>query len=70
LKAHNDTSDDAFFTRRGFKSARDFHAQYLHLSATIILGETAAFVSNREARRPIAKDVEFALTTCLSAASP
>jgi hypothetical protein len=72
LKARTDTRDDVFFTRRGFKDARDFYAQYLHLGGIFVLDEAsesagAIFVPNREARQPLPKEALTALLQCLSA---
>ncbi len=71
LKAHNDASDDAFFARRGFPRARDFHAQWLRLSAVFVLSEPDGllYVANAEARHPLANDVIGALTTSLGSRS-
>jgi hypothetical protein len=67
LKTHSDGKDDAFFVRRGFKDARDFHAQYLHLGGVFVLTESGAiFAPNREARHPLPKNVVAALTACLT----
>src|SRR5437879_10824302 len=72
LKTHTDGKDDAFFARRGFKDARDFYAQYLHLGGIFVLDEAtdptrAIFSPNREARQPLAKEVLSALMHCLTA---
>ena len=61
LKTHTDGKDDAFFARRGFKDARDFYAQYLHLGGIFVLDEAtdptrAIFSPNREARQPLVKE--------------
>lgn len=73
LKAHAGQKDDAFFGRRGYRAARDFHVQYLHLSATVSLDESTAepaakvnVLLNREARHPLPRDVVAALLACLS----
>ena len=71
LKSHADQKDDAFFARRGLKSARDFYAQYLHLGGIFVLDDAttpsdAIFHANREARHPLPRDVVTALTACLS----
>jgi hypothetical protein len=71
LKSHADARDDAFFARRGFKSARDFYAQYLRLGGAFLLDETdarvsATFVANREARHPLFKEAVAALSACLN----
>src|SRR5207248_6474803 len=55
LKLHSDARDDLFFTRRGFRNARDFYAHYLHFSGIFVLDEAAVplgtfFFANREAR--------------------
>jgi hypothetical protein len=73
LKMHSDQRDDAFFARRGLKNARDFYAQYLHLSGIFVLNETtppasAIFSSNREARHPLLREVVSALTASLTSA--
>jgi hypothetical protein len=70
---HTDSKNDSFFVRRGFKDARDFYAQYLHLSGIFILDEATAparavFSPNREARYPLAREVVTALMQCLTAA--
>jgi hypothetical protein len=72
LKTHTDTSDDTFFARRGFKDARDFYAQYLHLGGIFVLDEATAparavFSANREARQPLPKEALAALMQCLTA---
>jgi hypothetical protein len=72
LKTHTDTRDDAFFARRGFKDARDFYAQYVHLSSIFVLDEAnesarAVFFANREARQPLPKEALAALMRCLTA---
>jgi hypothetical protein len=72
LKTHTDTRDDAFFVRRGFKDARDFYAQYLHLGGIFVLDEASspaavAFLANREARQPLPKEALTALMQCLTA---
>jgi len=71
LKTHADQKDDAFFARRGFKDARDFYAQYLHLGGIFVLDEAtdparAIFSPNREARQPLARDALSALMQCLT----
>ena len=71
LKAHTDTKDDAFFARRGFKDARDFYAQYLHLGGVVALDEASSpasvvFLANREARQPLPKEALTALMQCLT----
>jgi hypothetical protein len=73
LKTHTDRKDDAFFARRGFKDARDFYAQYLHLGGIFVLNEaiapaSAVFSANREARHPLTKEAVSALMQCLTAA--
>jgi len=73
LKAHADGQDDAFFTRRGLKDARGFHAQYLHLGGIFVLDEAtaparASFAPNREARHPLPGAALAALTQCLTQA--
>jgi hypothetical protein len=73
LKTHTDEKDDAFFVRRGFKDARDFYAQYLHLGGIFVLDEAteparAIFSPNREARLPLAKETLSALMQCLTSA--
>jgi hypothetical protein len=71
LKSHSDTRDDEFFAHRGLKTAREFYAQYLHLSGVFLLDESnAVFVANREARRPLASDIVTATTACLGASAP
>jgi hypothetical protein len=72
LKTHTDTRDDAFFVRRGFKDARDFYAQYLHLGGIFVLDEASspaavAFLANREARQPLPKEALTALLQGLTA---
>jgi hypothetical protein len=74
LKQHNDRRDDVFFARRGFRDARDFYAQYLHLSGIVALdegatGRRAIFAANREARHPLPGDVPARLIGCLDAAA-
>jgi len=71
LKAHSDAKDDTFFVRRGLKDARDFYAQYLHLSGIFVVDETSAsiFWSNREARHPLSKEAVAGLSACLSFAA-
>jgi hypothetical protein len=71
LKMHTDRKDDAFFARRGLRNARDFHAQYLHLSGIFVLDEAVAapcaiFSPNREARRPLSREAVAALSVCLT----
>src|SRR5205823_4058949 len=61
LKLHSDGKDELFFTRRGFRNARDFYAHYLHLSGIFVLDEAAVppgtfFFANREARQPLPKE--------------
>jgi hypothetical protein len=73
LKLHADQKDDAFFARRGLKTARDFYAQYLHLGGIFGLDEatappSAVFSTNREARHPLPREAVAALIACLSAA--
>jgi len=72
LKQRGDTKDDVFFARRGLKTARDFHAQYLRLGGIFVLDEatepgTAIFLANREARHPLPKEAVAALMACLTA---
>ena len=72
LKMHTDRKDDAFFARRGLKDARNFYAQYLHLSGIFVLDEATAparavFSPNREARHPLSKESVTALMQCLTA---
>jgi hypothetical protein len=68
LKAHSDAKDDTYFARRGLKDARDFYAQYLHLSGMFVVDEASAsiFWSNREARHPLSKEAMAGLSACLS----
>ncbi len=71
LKLHTDGKDDSFFARRGFKDARDFYAQYLHLTGIFVLDESTAparatFLPNREARHPLSKEALTALMQCLT----
>jgi hypothetical protein len=71
LKMHSDQKDDAFFARRGFLSARDFHVQFLHLGGVFVVEEgeaPPAVVSseNREARHPLPRDAVAALSACLA----
>jgi hypothetical protein len=71
LKTHTDRKDDTFFARRGFKDARDFYAQYLHLGGIFVLDEAttparAVFSANREARQPLPKEALTALIQCLT----
>jgi hypothetical protein len=73
LKTHTDQRDDVFFARRGFKDARDFYAQYLHLGGIFVLDEArvpagAVFSPNREARHPLSKEAVAGLLQCLTAA--
>jgi hypothetical protein len=73
LKLHTERKDDSFFARRGLKDARDFYAQYLHLSGIFVLDEATAparatFSPNREARHPLPKDAMTALMQCLTSA--
>jgi hypothetical protein len=73
LKTHSDGKDDAFFARRGLKSARDFYAQFLHLGTIFVLDEAPGSVhvvafANREARHPLPRDAVAALTASLSVA--
>jgi hypothetical protein len=80
LKARADRKDDAFFTRRGFESARDFYAHYLRLSAVLLLNlvnagarQGAAFVGiwlNKEARLPLPEGAATACLRCLQAGLP
>jgi hypothetical protein len=71
LKTHTDAKDDAFFARRGLKDARDFYAQYLHLSGICVVDEAstpgAVFAPNREARQPLSKEAVSGLMQCLTA---
>jgi hypothetical protein len=72
LKTHTDSKDDAFFARRGYKDARDFYVQYLHLGGIFVLDEAteprqAIFSPNREARQPMPRDGLAALMQCLTA---
>lgn len=71
LKTHNDSKDDSFFVRRGFRNARDFYAKYVHLGGIFVLDEAAEppraiFFPNREARHPLLREAVAALTCCLS----
>jgi hypothetical protein len=71
LKMHSDRKDDSFFARRGLRNARDFYAQYLHLSGIFVLDEATAppyaiFAPNRDARHPLPGDAIAALTACLT----
>jgi hypothetical protein len=71
LKMHTDSKDDSFFARRGLKDARDFYAQYLHLSGIFVVDEATAppralFAPNREARHPLPKETVTALMQCLT----
>ncbi len=73
LKMHTDRKDDSFFARRGLKEARDFYAQYLHLSGIFVLDEATAparaiFSPNREARHPLSKEAVTVLMQCLTSA--
>ena len=73
LKTHTDQKDDAFFAHRGFKDARDFYAQYLHLGGICVLDEATAparaiFSPNREARHPLSKEAVAAFMQCLTSA--
>jgi hypothetical protein len=73
LKMHTDRKDDSFFARRGFKDARDFYAQYLHLSGMFVLDEAntparAIFSPNREARHPLSREAVTVLMQCLTSA--
>jgi hypothetical protein len=70
LKMHNDRNDDAFFARRGLKTARDFYSQYLRLGGVVVLDEAptppgAIFYANREARRALPPEAVAALMVCL-----
>jgi hypothetical protein len=72
LKRRVDLRDDSFFARRGFKDARDFYAQYLHLGGIFVLDEAtvpahALFWSNREARHPLVSEAVSAMKACLTA---
>jgi hypothetical protein len=72
LKQRNDRRDDAFFARRGFRDAREFYAQYLHLSGIFVLdegptGRQVVFSANREARHPLPGEALAHLTACLVA---
>jgi hypothetical protein len=71
LRQHADARDDEFFTRRGFSSAREFHAQWLRLSALYVLDETTdprtlASWPNREATHQLPREAQPALTACLT----
>jgi hypothetical protein len=71
LKSHSDHKDDDFFARRGLGSARDFYAQYLHLSGVFVLDEatipsSAIFSPNREARHALSRQAVAGLTGCLT----
>jgi hypothetical protein len=73
LKLHTDRKDDSFFARRGLKDARDFYAQYHHLSGIFVLDEATAparviFSPNREARQPLPKEAVTVLMQCLTSA--
>jgi hypothetical protein len=73
LKTHTDHKDDSFFARRGLKDARDFYAQYLHLSGIFVLDEATAparavFSPNREARHPLSKEAVTVLMQRLTSA--
>jgi hypothetical protein len=70
LKTRSDTNDDAFFARRGLKTARDFYARYLQLSGVFVVDEASAargatYWANREARHPLSREVLTALSACL-----
>ena len=72
LKSHSDVKDDEFFARRKLKSARDFYAQYLHLSGVFAVDEAAVpraviFSANREARHPLPRDAATAVSACFAA---
>jgi hypothetical protein len=67
LKMHSERKDDSFFARRGLRNARDFHAQYLHLSGVFVLDEATelpsrTFWPNREAQHPLPQEVIACLT--------
>ena len=67
LRARADSRDDEFFARRGLKTARDFVARYLQLSAVCVLDDASLVcVANREARRPLPREIAAAATQCLS----
>ena len=73
LKTHSDGKDDAFFARRGFTNARDFHLKFLHLGGIFVLDEGVASArviafTNREARHPLPREAVVALTACLTPA--
>jgi hypothetical protein len=70
LKTRSERKDQAFFARHGLRTARDFYAQYLHLSGVFALDEATAPIvwNNREARHPLPKEAVAALTVCLAAA--
>ena len=55
LKARAESKDDGFFTRRGLRDARDFHAHFHRLSSIFILDELLVSVhfANPETRHPI-----------------
>ncbi len=72
LRQHADARDDEFFARRGFTSAREFHAQWLRLGTLYVLDETTAprtlaFWLNREATHQLPPEAQAALTVCLTA---
>jgi hypothetical protein len=71
LKLHSDQKDDAFFARRGFLSARNFHARFLHLGGVFVLQEGEAPppvvpYENHEARHPLPREAVAALSACLA----
>ena len=70
LKSRAERADDAFFTARGFTSARNFYAHYLRLSAVCVVDTAqarAAYWPNREAKHPLPTEPARAVRRCLGA---
>jgi hypothetical protein len=77
LRARADAKDDAFFDRRGLKSARGFYERFLRLSAVITWRdeadgdhERAAMWVNPSARIALPERAARACLTCLRTAAP
>ncbi len=75
LRARADSRDEAFFTQRGFASARSFYDRFLRLSAVLAwsahtIGDTRATLwINRSARIPIPDGAARACVRCLASLS-
>lgn len=70
LKSRAERAGEAFFTVRGFTSARDFHARYRRLSAVCAVDTAhalAAYWPNREAEHALPAAPARAMRECLGA---